>query len=126
MKAGCPPRTSGGFVRASHDDDQVGARLGHHFRLQVATVHRLEVGDDGVVREPAVELLDGAQALGQQQRRAGLEPVHAGCDGRLGHLERLGEVGQVERDLDDRVLRCGTVRHRNRQPGLAQRRRTAR
>ena len=41
-------------------------------------------------------------ALREEQRRAGLEPVDAGIDGNLRHVECLVEAGEVERNLDDR------------------------
>ena len=54
-------------------------------------------------REARVQRLDGAsRPCGEEQRRAGFEPVDAGVDGDLGRVERLVEIGEIERNLDDR------------------------
>ena len=37
------------LVRAAHDDDEIGAGLRHHLRFEVPAVHRLQIGDDGVI-----------------------------------------------------------------------------
>ena len=79
------------LVRAAHHDDERRAGLGHHLGLEVPAVHRLQVGDDRMVREARAQRLDRAQPLRQDQRRAGLEPVDAGIDGDRGGLERLVE-----------------------------------
>ena len=50
------------------------------------------------------EPLDRAQPLGEQKRRAGLEPVHAGVDADRRRLERFVERREIERELDDRVF----------------------
>ena len=44
------------------------------------------------------------EALGLDQRRAGLDPVGAAGDGLARHLEGARQVDEVERDLDDRAL----------------------
>ncbi|HZW52412.1 MAG TPA: hypothetical protein VFF00_00195, partial [Candidatus Elarobacter sp.] len=65
------------LVRAPHHDDEIRARLRHHLRFQVSAVHRLQVRNDGVIRESRAQPLDGAQPLGEEKRRARLEPVDA-------------------------------------------------
>ena len=85
-----------------HHDDMRRAGLGHHLRLEIAAVHRLQIGDD---RHPGKGLPQGADAmepLGEDQRRPCLEPVDAGADGERRGVEGLVNVREVERDLDDR------------------------
>ena len=41
-----------GLVRPAHDDDEIGAGLGHHLCLEITAVHRLQIGDDRMLREP--------------------------------------------------------------------------
>ena len=77
------------LVGAPHHDDEAGAGLRHHLGFEIAAVHRLQVGDDGMVREAFAQRRDRVQPLGQDQRRAGLEPVDAGVDGDLRGVERL-------------------------------------
>ena len=93
------------LVRASHDDHEARAGLGHHLRFEIAAVHRLQVGDDRMIRKLLVERLDGVEAFGEQQRRARFQPVDAGVDRDLRGLERFVEIGEVERDLDDGIQR---------------------
>ena len=52
----------------------------------------------------AFSALHGVQALGLDQRRAGLDPVGAAGDGLARDLERARQVDEVERDLDERAL----------------------
>ena len=54
-----------------------------------------------MIGKAAAQLLDGAQALGQEQRGAGLQPVHAGLDRDRGRLECLVERREIERNLND-------------------------
>ena len=58
-----------------------------------------------MIGKPRAQPLDGAQALGEEQRRAGLEPVHAGLDRDRRRLERLVERREIERNLNDREVR---------------------
>ena len=44
-----------GLVGPPHHDDEIGAGLGHHLGLEIPAVHRLQIGDDRVVRETARE-----------------------------------------------------------------------
>ena len=87
---------------AEHADD-AGAGLGRVLDLGAAGVHRLHVGDDGLVRELGLQRPHGAQALGLDQRRAGLDPVGAAGDGLARDLEGARQVDEVERDLDERA-----------------------
>ena len=100
------------LVGAPHHDDEAGARLRHHLRFEVAAVHRLQVRDDRMIGKPRAELLDRAEAFGEEQGRAGLEPVDAGVDRDRGRLERLVERRQVERDLNDRERELGEIHGR--------------
>ena len=92
------------FVRASHDDHEARAGLGHHLRFEIAAIHRLQIGDDRMIRKPLVKRLDGVEAFGEEQRRARFQPVDAGVDRDLRGLERVVEIREVERDLDDRAV----------------------
>ena len=69
------------LVRAPHHDDEARARLRHHLGLEVPRIHRLQIGDDGVIGKPRAQRLHRAQAVREEERRARLEPVHAGIDG---------------------------------------------
>ena len=90
------------LVRTPHHHDLVGAGLGHHLGLEVAAVHGLQVGDDRVIRKPRPQRLDRAQAVSQEERRAGFEPVHAGRDADVRGREGLLQRCQIQRELDDR------------------------
>ena len=84
-----------------HHDHVGGAGLGHHFGLQIAAVHRLEISHDRHVGKRGSQRPHAVQALGEDQRRARLQPVDAGtqCQGR--RLEGFVDVGEIERNLDD-------------------------
>ena len=88
-------------VGAGHDHDVGGARARHHLRLEVAAVHRLEVGHDGMAREGRAQRLHAAQPFGEDERRPRLQPVHSRFDGDARRVQGLVEVDEVERDLDD-------------------------
>ena len=88
---------------ALHHDDVRRAGLGHHLGFEIAAVHRLEVGDDGDAGESSAEAADAVEAFGEDERRAGFEPVDAGAEGHLGGVEGFLKVGEVERDLDNRA-----------------------
>ena len=88
---------------AEHAHD-AGAGLGRVLDLGAAGVHGLHVGDDRLLRELGLQGPDGAQALGLDQRRAGLDPVGAAGDGLARDLEGARQVDEVERDLDERAL----------------------
>jgi len=83
------------FVGAGHDDHVGGACLGHHLRLEVAAVHRLEVGHNGRPGEGLPQRPHTVQALGEDQRRPGLQPVDAGTHRHRSRFERLIDVRQV-------------------------------
>jgi len=38
---------------------------------------------------------NGVQAFGEDQRRAGLQPVHPGTNGGVSHAQRFGGAGDV-------------------------------
>ena len=108
------------LVGAAHDDHEAGAGLGHHLGLEVAAVHDLQVGDDRVGREALVQRLDG-----RARRRARISGVPASSQSTPASTaicavsQRLVEVGEIERDLDDRRGRaaCRSMR-RGRISGL--------
>jgi len=56
-----------GGVGAAHDDDHVGAGLGHDAGFAVAAIHDFHVGDDGGVGEGFAQRDDGGSALGHEQ-----------------------------------------------------------
>src|SRR6185295_5831820 len=66
-----------------------------------ARVHGLVVRKHGVVGIGALELADRGRALGDDERRADLQPVHAGLDADLRHRDGFLDGRIVERDLDD-------------------------
>ena len=55
---------------------------------------------DGLVHAGRTVHAECVQAFAEDQRRAGLEPVHAGAHRDLGRGHRLGERLQVQRELD--------------------------
>ncbi len=79
------------------------ARARHHLGFQVAAVHRLQVGDDRMVGEARPQCLDRTQPVREEQRRAGFQPVHSGCDADGRRVEGLVQRREVERELDNRV-----------------------
>ncbi len=81
---------------AGHHHHVGGSRPGHHLCLEVAAVHCLEVGHDRHLGEGGPQLPDTMQALGQNQRRAGLQPVNAGSTGDRCGLEGLIDIGQIK------------------------------
>ena len=84
---------SGKFL---HDHHERRAALEHHLGFEISGIHRLEIGDDRVVRVFLVERLDRVQAFAEDERRADLEPVDAGLYGNLGRRQRVGHRLQVE------------------------------
>ncbi len=65
----------GFFVGSGHDDHMRGARLGHHLGLEVAAVHRLQVGHDRGLREGLAQGADAVEPFRQDERRARFEPI---------------------------------------------------
>ena len=94
----------GAVGRGAEHADHAGAGLGRVLHLGAAGVHRLHVGDDGLLGELGLQGPDGVQALGLDERRAGLDPVGAAGDGLARDLEGARQVDEVERDLDERAL----------------------
>ena len=78
-----------GVMRLPHDDHHVAAGFEHHLGFQPGAVHGFEVDHDGRVGKLPPEGAHGVQTLGQQQRRADLEPVDAGFDRGAGEVERF-------------------------------------
>ena len=66
-----------------------------------------------MIGKSLAQRFDRAQALRQQQRCAGLQPVHAGGHGYGRRFDRFVERGQIERELNDGELEvcqsCGHV-----------------
>lgn len=106
---------------AGHDDDVGGAGFGHHFGFEVATVHGLQIGDDGDLGEGLAQGADTVEAFGEDEGCASFEPIDTGAEGEGGGFEGFVDVGEVEGDLDDGfhgggLLACrlsgeGQVRH---------------
>ena len=88
-------------VGAGHHDDVGGARLGHHLGFEVATVHRLQVSDDGRVWKRFPQGADAVQPFGENEWRASLQPIDPGTHGQRGGFEGFIDVGEVEGDLDN-------------------------
>ena len=63
VPSGVDDAPDGRLVRAPHDDDEVRAGLGHHLGLEIAAVHRLQVGDDRMLGKPRAQCLDRPQAV---------------------------------------------------------------
>jgi len=101
VAAGLDDALEGFLVGAGHDDDVGRAGLGHHLGLEVAAVHRLQVSDDWDLREALAQGAHAVQPLGEDERRAGLEPVHARPAGHGRGVEGLLDVGEVQGDLYD-------------------------
>ena len=94
----------GAVGRGAEHAHHAGAGLGRVLHLGAAGVHRLHVGDDRVLGELGLEGADGVEALGLDERRAGLDPVRAAGDGLARHFEGARQVDEVERHLDERAL----------------------
>src|SRR5262249_59951410 len=88
---------------------QLGPRLALHLRFEVTAVHCLQIRDDRMLGKSCTQCLDGSQALGENQRCARLQPVNSGLDTDRRCLERFIDRGQVERELDDRIAKCGEM-----------------
>ena len=86
-------------MRDPHHHAPGGAGPRHHLDLQVAAVHGLEIGHDRDGREALVQRAYAVQSLGQDQRCSGFQPIDAGGDGDLGHMERLTNRGEIQRYL---------------------------
>jgi len=84
------------LVRPRHHHDMRGPGLGHHLGLEVAAVHRLEIGHDRHVRKGRPQGPHAMQALGQDQGGARLQPVDAGPQGDRRRCDRLVEAREVE------------------------------
>ena len=100
---GVDDAADGRFVRPAHDDDERCARFRHHLGFEIAAVHRLEIRHDRLLREPGVKLFDRMQPLRQQQRRAGLEPVHTSFDRHRCRVDGFLDTGEIERELHHRM-----------------------
>ena len=70
VPAGLHDDLEGFLVGAGHHHHVGSSRLGHHLRLEVAAVHRLQVGHDRDVRESLTQGADAVQTLGQDERGA--------------------------------------------------------
>ena len=101
IAAGLDDAPDGRFVRAAHDDHEVGARLGHHLGLEISAVHRLQIGHDRMSREARAKLLDGMKPFGEEQRCAGFQPVDARFDADGCRVDRFVHRREIERQLDD-------------------------
>ena len=95
VEAGLHDHLEGLLVGAGHHDHVGRAGLGHHLRLQVAAVHRLEVGHDRGLREGLAEGADAVEALGEDERGARLEPVNPCPHGHRGRFQGLIDVREV-------------------------------
>ena len=72
------------LVSPGHDHDVRRAGLGHHLGFQVAAIHRFQVGDDRRLRKSLAQCPHAVHALGDNQRRSGLQPVNARTQRHLG------------------------------------------
>lgn len=84
-----------------HDDHMRCSRLGHHFGLQVAAIHGLEIGDNRGVGEGLSQGADPMQSFRQDQGSARFQPVDSGAHGQRGGFKSFVNVGEVERDLNN-------------------------
>ena len=75
------------LVGPGHDHDVRRAGLGHHLGFEIAAVHRLQIGDDRRVGKSLAQGPHAVHALGDDQRRAGFQPIDAGPHGQLGGLQ---------------------------------------
>ena len=81
---------------ALHHDDVRRPGLGHDLGLEPAAVHRLQVSHDRRLRKSLAQRAHAVHALGDDERRPGLQPVHSATDGELGGLKRLWNVDEIE------------------------------
>lgn len=102
-------------MRLAHHHHVRGPGLRHHFGFEVPAVHGLEIGHDRV-REFAAQPAHRLQTFGQNQGRACFQPIHARAHRALRHVERFSEVGEVKRDLYDRMRFIHAQRPIKRQP----------
>ncbi len=89
------------LMRAGHHHHVGRARFGHHFRFQVTAVHRLQISYDGHAGKALAQAAHAMQALRENERRAGFQPIHARPQGHFRRGERFVDVGEVEGYLDD-------------------------
>ena len=99
LAAGPHRLAHGMLVGDRHHDHEGGPGAEHHLRLQVTGIYRLEIGHDRMLGEPVVQRAHRVQALGEDQRRARLEPVDARTHADLRGRDRLVQAREVEREL---------------------------
>jgi hypothetical protein len=87
------------LVRPRHDDHVGRPGLRHHLRLEVAAVHRLQIGHDRHAGKRSPQGPHAVQAFREDQRRAGLQPVNARPARHRGGRQGFSDIGQIEGNL---------------------------
>jgi hypothetical protein len=62
-------------MRPGHHDYVRGAGAGHDLGLEIAAVHRFQIGYDGRLGKSRSEFADPMHAFGNDQRRADFQPI---------------------------------------------------
>ena len=89
-----------GVRRGRHDVDGVPAVVRHHVGEVGSAVDHLHISDEERLRELAAEGAQTGHPVDGKDRRAGLDPIHAGFQGDLGDAEDVVQVLQIEGDLN--------------------------
>ena len=107
------------LVRAAHHHDEAGAGLRHHLRLEVAAVHRLQVGDDRDDREsaraalrPRAALRRGAAACPPRASRRRRRPRCRAVSSASSRLVRSSEIWTIGDVSCVRSMRRGRIARR--------------
>ena len=91
----------GFLVGARHHHHVRRAGPGHHLGFQVAAIHGLEIGYDRRAGEALAKGAHAVEPFGEDQRRAGFQPIDSGAERSLCCDDGFVDVCEVEGDLDD-------------------------
>ncbi len=69
-----------------------GSGLRRHLRLQPAAVHDFQIRNNRHIRITRPQFPNAAHAFGNDERRAGFEPVHARSQSDLGGIESFTKI----------------------------------
>ena len=84
------------LVRLAHHHHERRAVAEHHLGFEVARVHRLQVGDDRVIRVQLVERGHRVEPLTEDERCSDLEPIDASSHRDFCRRQRIGHRLQIE------------------------------
>ena len=99
--AGLDALGNGGVGGGPQDVDDLGPGLGRHLHFGAPGVHDLHVGHDDLAGKKPFQLPHRVQAFALDQRGAGLDPIHPGGHGQLGHVDGPVQIHKVQRKLQN-------------------------